>query len=97
MKTIDYWDYLVPAHWISAIVNDDETSFDHYDDPQDRKAYHNFMANEPGHELGEHDNIVWTVVGDGESKFCPVHDARGYGVLPCDCVEMQCHVLGPEQ
>jgi hypothetical protein len=96
MRIIDYWDYIVPAHWIAAIINGDESSFDYYNNPKDRKAYHNFMANEPGHQLGERENIVWEVVGDSEPEFSNIHDAIGYGVLPCDCVEMTCTILGPD-
>jgi hypothetical protein len=74
-KTVD-----VPEHWLSAIVNGDETSFDYYDDPQDYKAYQAF-CNE---ELGD----GWSVSShEEEGSFAHSHDASPYGVLPCTVVQ----------
>jgi hypothetical protein len=69
----------VPSHWLSAIVNGDESSFDYYDDAADYKAYQAFCKE----ELSD----GWYVSScDDESDFNPWHDARPYGVLPCDAV-----------
>ncbi len=74
-------EYTVPAHWLSAIVNGDETSFDYYDDPEDYEAYKAFSEDEVKDATVE-------VVGE-EEYFAHSHDATGYGVLPCnvmDCI-----------
>lgn len=76
---------LVPSHWLSAIVNGDESSFDYYDDPQDYKAYKAFLENEIGNNT--------LSVDDEEGSFCHYHDASPYGVLPCDC--HRCTLLIP--
>jgi hypothetical protein len=74
-------EYAVPAHWLSAIVNGDETSFDYYDKPKDYKAYKAFCE----HEVKD---ATVEVVGE-EEHFAHSHDATGYGVLACsvmDCI-----------
>jgi hypothetical protein len=69
----------VPEHWISAIVNGDESSFDYYDDPADYRAYEAFCRD----ELSD----GWTISdSDAESDFAHSHDATPYGVLPCSVV-----------
>lgn len=69
----------VPSHWLSAIVNGDETSFDYYGDPADYKAYKAFCRD----ELSD----GWCVSSyDDEADFMTHHDARPYGVLACDAV-----------
>jgi hypothetical protein len=69
-------EYTVPSHWLSAIVNGDETSFDYYDDPKDYRAYKRFCK----HEVKD---ATVEVVSE-ESYFASCHDASDYGVLPCD-------------
>jgi hypothetical protein len=76
-------EYTVPEHWLSAIINGDETSFDYYDDAKDYEAYKAFC------EL-EVSNATVEVVGE-ESYFDSFHDARGYGVLPCNVVDCIFH------
>ena len=75
-------EYTVPAHWLSAIVNGDETSFDYYDDPKDYRAYKAFCK----HEVQDA-----TVEVVGEEYFSNSHDASGYGVLPCSVVDCIFH------
>ena len=82
-------EYTVPAHWLSAIVNGDETSFDYYNDPKDYKAYKAFCE----HEVKD---ATVEVVGD-EEYFDRYHDARGYGVLPCSVVDCIFHFPVTEQ
>lgn len=71
---------LIPEHWLSAIVNGDETSFDYYDDPADYRAYQRFYANEIG-------TATVSLPDNCEASFYHSHDASPYGVLACDCVE----------
>lgn len=71
--------YTVPAHWLSAIINGDETSFDYYDDPKDYKAYKAFCE----HEVKD---AIVEVVGE-EEYFARNHDATCYGVLACNVVD----------
>jgi len=79
----------IPSHWLSAIVNGDESSFDYCDDPKDYRAYEAFCEG----ELSD----GWSVTSTAEeSEFSKSHDATGYGVLACDvttCIAMR---LKPE-
>ena len=79
-------EYTVPEHWLSAIINGDESSFDYYDDPEDCKAYKAFCE----HEVKDATVEVADGMGE-ESYFCVNHDARGYGVLPCNVVDCIFH------
>lgn len=76
--------YQVPAHWLSAIVNGDETSFDYYDDPKDYKAYKLFCE----HEVLD---AIVEVPDDAEAYFSSWHDATAYGVLPCSVIDCTFH------
>ena len=76
-------EYTVPAHWLSAIINGDESSFDYYDDPKDYKAYEAFCE----HEVKD---ATVEVVSE-EPYFASSHDASGYGVLPGDVVDCVFH------
>lgn len=79
----------VPSHWLSAIVNGDESSFDCYGDAGDYRAYKAFSKGEL--------SGGWSVTSTAEeSEFSKSHDATGYGVLACDvttCIAMR---LKPE-
>jgi len=76
-------EFQVPAHWLSAIINGDETSFDYYDDDLDHQAYLAFCKYEVKDAMVE--------VVEEESFFSSYHDARGYSVLPCDVFECVFH------
>ncbi len=74
----------VPEHWLSAIINGDETSFDCYGDERDYRNYQAFCAG----ELSD----GWSVSSyDEESEFSHCHDASAYGVLACNVY--QCCVM----
>jgi len=76
-------EYSVPSHWLSAIVNGDETSFDYYDDKEDYDRYKAFCD-------GEVKDATVEVVSD-EGYFSRSHDASPYGVLPCSVVDCMFH------
>lgn len=70
----------VPSHWLSAIVNGDETGFDHSNDRRDYRAYEAFCAEEL--------SGGWNVTNcEDEGGFAHSHDASAYGVLACDTTE----------
>jgi hypothetical protein len=76
----------IPAHWLSAIINGDETGFDYDGDEEDYQAYLSFCENEiPSNAIIE--------PMDDESEIMVYHDARDYGVLACDVV--RCLVCAP--
>lgn len=76
----------VPAHWLSAIINGDESSFDYYEDEKDYQAYKDFCV--------EYLSNPYTIVQpEEESYFSSHHDATPFGVLACDVVD--CEVLTP--
>jgi hypothetical protein len=79
----------IPSHWLSAIINGDESSFDYYDDPADYAAYQEFCNGKipPMAIVDPYDED-----GETDSEFMSYHDARPYGVLPCDCVTCKIHV-----
>jgi hypothetical protein len=66
--------YTLPASWASALINNDESGLEIDDIVQ----LNWFMK---GEGLGSPINV-----SDGE-EFDSFHDARGYGVLPCDCLD----------
>lgn len=69
----------IPSHWISAVVNADETGFDYCDDPADYQAYQAFCR-------GELSN-GWEILGcEDEGSFSHCHDASAYGVQACSVV-----------
>ena len=82
-------EYTVPEHWLSAIINGDESSFDYYNDSKDYRAYKAFCE----HEVKD---ATVEVVGE-ESYFDSFHDAIGYGVLPCNVVDCIFHYPLTEQ
>ena len=70
----------IPEHWLSAIVNGDESSFDYYNDAKHYQAYKAFCE----HELSD----GWMIADqEEESSFSNCHDATNYGVLPCSVVK----------
>lgn len=66
--------YTLPAHWASALINDDRTGLE--DD--DERQLDALMAGE---------GLPAPLSCSDESFFCTYHDARPYGVLACDCLE----------
>ena len=79
--TFNSIEYTVPEHWLYAIINGDETSFDYDDNRRDYRAYKAFCK----HEIKD---ATVEVVSE-EPYFDSFHDATGYGVLPCsvkDCI-----------
>lgn len=82
-------EYTVPSHWLSAIINGDETGFDYDGDPKDYKAYKSFCE----HEVRD---ATVEVVGD-EGHLLSFHDACDYGVPPCDVHDCIFHYPIKEQ
>lgn len=76
--------YLLPAHWASALINDDWTGLD---DDQAGEAQV-FLDAE---DLGPATSC------DGDPVFARYHDAEPYGVLPCICMEFTFLVPEPEE
>lgn len=67
----------VPSHWLSAIVNGDESGLD---DSRDCSACKALIRDEID---------GWTVAGTAEDEsFSAFHDATFYGVLACDTTEI---------
>lgn len=55
-----------PSHWASALINGDESSFDYYNDAEDRADYERFCA-----WLAEHRWEVVDCEGEGYFKHSP--------------------------
>lgn len=70
----------IPEHWLSAIVNGDESSFDYYDDAKDYQAYKAFCE-------GEFADGWMIADQEEEFSFSWHHDASDYGALPCNVVK----------
>ena len=77
----------VPDHWLSAVVDGDESSFDYYDDQQDFEAYKAFIYKEIP------DNPYVDTVPGTDGNFMKHHHATDYGVLACNCTQIR--VSGP--
>jgi hypothetical protein len=79
MTTNEHIFYQIPAHWINALTKEDYTVF--RQKPQERSAFNKFVSNfiEGG-----------TILSVGQSSyFSKHHDARPYGMLPCDVVDVK--------
>ena len=86
----DSIEYTVPAHWLSAIINGDESSFDYHDDPKDYAAYKAFCE----HEVKD---ATVEIAEGAEEYFSRWHDATAYGVLPCSVIDCTFHYPKHEQ
>lgn len=78
MTALDLQPYVIPSHWICPLVNDDFTGVD----DNEEEIIRQFLL-----DLGE--RYLFTVPEDEDSYFTRCHDARDYGVLACDCMEVQ--------
>ena len=70
--------YILPAHWACAFINGDLSGYDS-DDLEAQRLFIDAMVSEHGQ--------CWALSCDEESGFLKYHDATGYGVLACDCLE----------
>ena len=69
----------IPSHWLCAIINGDESSFDYSNDQQDYEAYQAFCECEiPENAILDPADI---------ELFMTYHDAKPYGVLACNVTE----------
>ncbi len=66
--------YTLPSHWAPALVNDDQTGLE----VDEIVQLNRFMK---GEGLGAPLDV------SEEGNFMTYHDARSYGVLPCECLE----------
>ena len=77
--TIETTTYCLPAHWASALFNDDSSGLD----DQDAATLERLLQEEG---LA----APLSIVGDDQGQdpfFKTYHDARPYGVLACDCFD----------
>ena len=70
--------YTLPAHWATALINDDTTGFEY----EDEKPFQEFCA----YMLKEHGNN-WPLDCSEDAQFMTHHDARRFGVLACDVLD----------
>lgn len=81
MKEPEHYFFQVPAHWIPALVHGELAVFE---DPQYKSELRAFK------EFNYHHIEHGTIVSVGQSKyFSTQHDARPYGVLPCEIVDIK--------
>lgn len=72
--------FQIPAQWVDALVNNDDTML-RSTDRKEREAFKQFM-----YHYVETGNILSV----GQSPyFSKHHDARPYGMLPCDVVDVK--------
>lgn len=81
-------EYVLPEHWLPALVNDDETGLS---DAESWALYSFVKRQRESHDrfhcLGPKD--------DSEPAFMTYHDAHQYGVLACNAVTV-CFDVGDE-
>jgi len=70
--------YTLPAHWASALINDDTSGMDYYEE----KPFQEFCA----YMLKQHGNN-WPLDCSEDARFMTHHDARRFGVLACDVLD----------
>jgi len=72
--------FQIPAHWVDAVINDDATCLPAVS-KQEREGFKQFMY---------HYIETGSILSVGQSPyFSKHHDARPYGVLPCDVVDVK--------
>ena len=76
--TIDLQPYVIPAHFICAIVNDDYTGLD----DNEETIVKQFLK-----DLG--DRYLFVVPDVEDNYFTRCHDFRDYGILATDCVAVE--------
>ena len=87
MYDSDHIFFQVPAHWINALTKQDYSVFEG-ENRNERKAFKDFVYNFI--ETGK-------ILSVGQSAyFSKHHDARPYGVLPCDVVDVKVGYSYPE-
>ena len=75
---IDLQPYVIPSHFMSAIVNDDYTGLD----DKEGAIVSQFLQ-----DLG--DRYLFVAPCDEDSYFTRCHDLRDYGILACDCMAIE--------
>jgi hypothetical protein len=75
---IDLQSYVIPTHFVCAIVNDDCTGLG----DKEEVIVKQFLEN-----LGE--RYIFTSPTDQDEYFTRCHDFRDYGILACDCIEVE--------
>lgn len=82
MKTVTY---ILPEHWLPALVNDDLTGLD----TEESISFQNFM-----HDHIKYHGTFWCLgpVDDEGNGFMRYHDARDYDIGSCDTVTVAFHV-----
>jgi len=78
MASIDLQPYVIPSHFMCAIVNDDYTGLD----DKEGEILSQFLQ-----DLG--DRYIFVAPCDEDSYFTRCHDLRDYGVLACDCMAVE--------
>jgi hypothetical protein len=76
--TIDLQPYVIPSHFMCAIVNDDYTGLD----DKEEAIVSQFLE-----DLG--DRYLFVAPSDEDNYFTRCHDFRDYGILACDCVAVE--------
>lgn len=72
--------FQIPVQWVDALINNDEARLPDVT-AEERKAFKQFMYHYV--ETGD-------ILSVGQSPyFSKHHDARPYGVLPCDVVDVK--------
>jgi hypothetical protein len=75
---IDLQSYVIPTHFVCAIVNDDYTGLE----DKEEAIVKQFLE-----DLGE--RYMFASPSDQDDYFTRCHDFREYGILACDCVEVE--------
>ena len=78
MSALDFQPYVVPSHWVCALVNDDFTGVSDDEDAMIRQ----FIK-----DLGS--RYLFIVPDDEDVYFTRCHDARDYGIPACDCMAVR--------
>jgi hypothetical protein len=75
---IDLQPYVIPSHFLCAIVNGDYAGLE----DKEEEIVKQFLE-----DLGE--RYMFTSPTDQDDYFTRCHDFREYGILACDCIEVE--------
>jgi hypothetical protein len=77
-------DYVVPTTWIPALINDDRTGLEEYDE----ECLTAFCQGEVGGMRRQGWRFHGWSLGFDDPSFCWKHDGSPYGALPSDCYQL---------
>lgn len=86
-NTDKYCEMILPSDLASLLINGDTSVLEYTDDDE-----YYYQVRELLNDIEEERLLCVDMIDD--SSFCAVHDAREYGILPCNCNTFVFEIIG---